>query len=93
MLERFTRRALGVIVVTLCFTGCGASLAKQKDLVARRAAFDLDCPQEQVEVIVIDEESHAFGVKACGHKRSYDLRCIGLGQCTFVGDRPAAAGE
>ncbi len=44
--------------------------------VGKQAAFDLDCPREQLTVTKIDRAS--FGASGCGKRASYlgaDVRC------------------
>ncbi|MEM9693202.1 MAG: hypothetical protein AAGA56_11700 [Myxococcota bacterium] len=76
------RASLGVaIVVALTVTGCAASAQSQIETdVYPRAAFDLDCGQDDLRHTVLVDSSNAFGqpmagmqvgVTGCGRKAIY----------------------
>jgi hypothetical protein len=64
--------------------------------VGKQAAFDLQCPREQVSITKIDQAS--FGASGCGKRASYvgaDRRCDPIqdestlmNQCTVVPGTP-----
>jgi len=53
------------------------------DVVAKvrpRAAFDLGCPEQQVEVMLLegDPGKHAsYGASGCGKRARYETSCVG----------------
>lgn len=68
----------------LCFaflvgmTGCSAIPA-----VTKQAAFDLNCPPGQVQVIEL-AGYHSYGATGCGRRASYMASCNLFGQCGVV---------
>lgn len=74
-------------VVGVALLAAPASLAAchatEKQLRAR-AAFDLNCPEDQIQITKIDFRTR--GVRACGEQATYVEACQGSGQssCTWV---------
>jgi hypothetical protein len=69
-------------IVVGALLGCATSQGMQ-DNVRRRAAFDLNCPQDQLQVVEIESPANtnlgalgSWGVRGCGR------------QATYVQDRP-----
>ncbi len=69
-------------IVVGAMLGCAMSQTMQ-DNVRRRATFDLNCPQDQIQVIEIESPANtslgalgSWGVRGCGR------------QATYVQDRP-----
>lgn len=58
-----------LLVGSFLLSGCGASL----DKLVKRAEFDLDCPQNALEVIDLGELTK--GVKGCGKRATYVESC------------------
>ena len=46
------------------------------DQLLKRASFDLECPADQLDVVVIDASTR--GVTGCGRKGAYVEHCTGL---------------
>lgn len=67
--------AVGMVAV-LGLAACAPYAAALK----RRAAFDLDCPEAQVEVIELSDGVR--GVKGCDKRATYVLTCAG--PCSWV---------
>lgn len=57
-----------------------AACAPYGAALKRRAAFDFDCPEAQVEVIELSDGVR--GVKGCGKRATYVLTCAG--PCSWV---------
>lgn len=57
-----------------------AACAPYGAALKRRAAFDLDCAEAQVEVIELSDGVR--GVKGCGKRATYVLTCAG--PCSWV---------
>lgn len=64
----FTSRAL--ILFAVLGVGCAHATREQ---LARRASFDLDCAEGQLEMVEID--SRTVGVRGCGRKAVYIEDC------------------
>jgi hypothetical protein len=69
-------------LIPLAVLGCGAS----NQQLQTRAAFDLQCPQEQVGIVEIDNRTR--GAQGCGRKATYIEDCqprpFQPMQCTWV---------
>lgn len=52
--------------------GCGAS---EFDQLRSRAAFEFDCPEREIQIKNLDDESNAFGVSGCGKRAVYLYDC------------------
>ncbi len=62
------------IVVALC-SGCGHDKRAMKAVTAR-ASFDLSCPQDDLELVVLStagalRQANQIGARGCGHKAVY----------------------
>lgn len=72
------------VALLLSVAGCGAS----KDQLRARAAFDLNCPSSQVEIVTLDDRTK--GVTGCGQRATYVENCGwrdgygGKHDCTWV---------
>lgn len=55
------------LVLILFASGCAGA-------VAERAAFDLQCPQAQIEVTEISAMSAVYGARGCGRQTTYVIR-------------------
>jgi hypothetical protein len=69
---------------TLIGAGCAGATGDQ---LTSRAAFDLNCPRDQISVIEIDDQTR--GVRGCGQQNTYVESCNGVKsgigtQCTWV---------
>jgi hypothetical protein len=77
------RSAAAATVLSL--VACGGATADQ---LRARAAFDLNCPQSQVNVVELDERTR--GVRGCGQQATYVENCSmidgygGKHDCTWV---------
>jgi len=58
------KRMSSIVFITLGVTACGGT-----NSLKTRAAFDLDCPEEQLQVVELGRS--ARGVTGCGRKASY----------------------
>lgn len=54
------------LVVLLGAVGCDRTGA-----VRARAAFDLNCPEEKIEVVTISSYDATFGARGCGKRGTY----------------------
>ncbi|MCC7381175.1 MAG: hypothetical protein IT384_05060 [Deltaproteobacteria bacterium] len=66
----FTSRALILFVFAVLGVSCAHATREQ---LARRASFDLDCAESQLEMVEID--SRTMGVRGCGKKAVYVEDC------------------
>jgi hypothetical protein len=73
-------RQLAAIGLLLCSFGCGAATIKQ---LSKRAAFELECPAEQLEIVEIDTRTR--GVSGCGRRAVYVETCERFGQYNEFG--------
>jgi hypothetical protein len=71
--------SVAVAVVGLILGACAAS----REQLRTRAAFDLDCPESNVEIVPLDRSS--YGVRGCGQKATYVEVCNG--QPGYAGTR------
>ena len=62
-------RRILIALLPLAALGCGASDQQLRS----RAAFDLQCPQEQVNFVEIDNRTR--GVEGCGRRATYVEDC------------------
>ena len=72
---------------SLVSSGCMIGAPRPPDL-APRAAFDLNCPVESVEIVEID--STARGATGCGARARYRKECRGL-RCDWLLDAQSAS--
>ena len=73
-----------VVVICLSFGAC-ATASAEKDLVAKRAPFDLNCDESKIEYSEIGNET--FGAAGCGRKASYIVECgrrLDIGGCKAI---------
>jgi hypothetical protein len=75
-------------MLALLVGGCGSAA---QDQVLRRAAFELRCPEEQLQVIELDDRTQ--GVRGCGYQVQYVEVCEGPGggfdrDCRWVMSAP-----
>jgi hypothetical protein len=71
--------------LALLLSGCMGATSQQ---LRRRAAFDLDCPAGQIEIVEIDKRTR--GVRGCGQRGTYVSQCkpcangyVGC-ECTWI---------
>ena len=69
--ESFAMRTTLFMLILATLVGCSAH-ATQAQLL-RRAAFDLECPEAEIETVQIDDRT--VGVKACGKRATYLETC------------------
>lgn len=78
-----------LIVLTL-LVSAGGCAGGARSVVQRRAAFDMDCPAEALELEELSQCS--YGVRGCGKKAAYivkpgspdDQLCACVGPCDAV---------
>jgi hypothetical protein len=74
------RLVLWGVIVGLA--GCGASLEQ----LQARAAFDLNCPVDQLQIVPIDQRTQ--GVRGCGRQAAYVENCASPDRkartCTWI---------
>ncbi len=58
-----------LIVTSLLALGSCSALSLFGDSLPRRAAFDLSCPEAEIELVEIDAVT--AGAKGCGRRASY----------------------
>jgi hypothetical protein len=62
------RTQLFLIAIAIVASGCGATF--NESALRERAAFDLSCPRDQLQVQALGSNS-AAGVTGCGRKATY----------------------
>jgi hypothetical protein len=78
-------RWLQLGMVGMSFAACGGASVDQ---LRTRAAFDMDCPERQLQVVELD--SRTRGVRGCGQRLTYVETCGmhdgygGKHDCTWV---------
>jgi hypothetical protein len=89
------RTGVGLRIAALCVllagAGCAASIAqdnvKQAGVVRKRAAFDLNCPEDKLQVVEVTTDSSGwvktFGAVGCDQRVSY-VRVEGMASTTWV---------
>ena len=62
--------------VLLLITGCASTSYKQEK-IKKRATFDLNCPDEQIQVQELDGSfgTTIWGASGCGRRASYLMTC------------------
>src|SRR5262245_21534232 len=73
--------ALGLVAAPACTIN---SRGAAEPMVRMRAAEDLDCPQKDVNLEVL-EIGNRYKAMGCGRAKVYRTACDGL-QCTVAGD-------
>jgi hypothetical protein len=81
-LERCEPHAL-LLVLIAALLACDDPDTRNYQL-KRRAAFDMRCPEDRLEVRLIDDRS--AGVKGCGQQHVYIEVCRGESDCTWALD-------
>jgi len=87
--------AMSALLLPVLLCGCMGATSQQ---LRRRAAFDLECSEGQIEIIEIDKRTR--GVRGCGQRGTYVSQCrpcangyVGC-ECTWIlntdGRRPGA---
>jgi hypothetical protein len=59
-----------ILALLLFQSACAAATLEQ---LRRRASFDLDCPEGELEVVELDERTK--GVRGCGRRATYIEHC------------------
>lgn len=72
-MEYLTRRPICVGILVL-LSGCASTM---KQTALDKAAFDLDCPKEKIEIVELGYRS--YGASGCGDRISYEME----GECSF----------
>jgi hypothetical protein len=68
---------------------CATPHPKGPNAFARRAAFDFDCPAEQLDFVPIKKsEPRTYGVKGCNKRATYSEVCSYNHGCLWVMDGP-----
>ncbi len=77
-------RLIGGVVMVLAGAGCTFTRVGPNDALLNRAAFDLQCPKDQVQLAMIDAKTS--GATACGKQATYLEVCRGPNRydCTWV---------
>ncbi|HCF62452.1 MAG TPA: hypothetical protein DFS52_31235 [Myxococcales bacterium] len=98
---------IGAAVLALSLVGCGGKAARSDEArqpkqasnsateaIAKRAAFDLGCPEDQLTVTVIETGNMmrpwTFGVAGCNKRATYLSRAGTIINQSIVVDAPAA---
>jgi len=85
-LESRPRRVwhLAICVVLICMAAVSCGIADE-DALRARAAFDFDCPKNQIKIVELDADN-TYGVIACGQRATYINMCHGPydAECTWV---------
>lgn len=71
----FPRVLRGLSLIFLPMATMGASCGAQQSDLTRRASFDLNCPEAQLQTV--DLGSGTQGVEGCGQKATYVEKCDG----------------
>jgi hypothetical protein len=73
------------VILIWAMLGCGGASGEQ---LRARAAFDLNCPSEQIQIVVLDDRTQ--GVTGCGQRGTYVENCGwrdgygGKHDCTWI---------
>ena len=74
-------RSMWVVVGLMLFStvniGCGASRERLMRDLTRRAAFDLNCPRDEIGTRALSRggrEVNVYGVRGCGARATYVLQ-------------------
>jgi hypothetical protein len=73
------------LVVFVACLASGCATTKEVHPLTRRAAFDFQCPHDQLRYFAIDSRSQ--GVAGCNKRATYIQTCQGQGwneECTWV---------
>lgn len=62
-------RLIPGVVGSLCVVGCFAAATPNLDTLRTRAAFDLNCPKKDLELVKLSSE--VYGVTGCERRASY----------------------
>ena len=66
--------ALGLFLVGL-LGSCATT--SELDNLRKRASFEMNCPENEVRVSSLDDESKTYGVNGCGQRAVYLWHCSG----------------
>lgn len=76
------KKLLFLITALLLVQSC-ATTTEKKELVIKRATYDLNCDKERLKVVDLDGNS--YGVSGCGKKTTYIVDCPrGFHTCTAI---------
>jgi hypothetical protein len=76
------RRCFAIVPFALLLVaGCGPTMEQMHAKLRTRAAFDLDCPEDQLSLTDLDQSTS--GAAGCGRRASYLGICSGFA-CTWV---------
>lgn len=86
-----------VVVAAVSLVACTASQQQMRSTAADRAAFDLDCPADQItaqqlgDTVIIGRtpenpglQRTVFGVSGCDQKAVYVVECVGGSSCNAI---------
>ena len=74
LMIRFAGYLSLVVVCLLLSAGCAAMDSAMYGDLMRRAAFDLQCPEEQLTRTSLASSNSVQGVSGCGRRATYVLR-------------------
>jgi hypothetical protein len=60
---------LGLATLIIPIAGCVMGVRGARDSLGSRAAFDMQCPEERLEMTEFSENS--YGISGCGRRASY----------------------
>jgi len=69
------------VLAVLATSGCGPTMEQMHDKLRTRAAFDLDCEEDQISVTDLDQST--TGASGCGRRASYLGVCSAFA-CTWI---------
>lgn len=70
-------KKLSLVCVSLLLSACVASLDEQKAEVMKRANYDLECPNENIELTQLP--SGVIGARGCDRTQTYQVYLNGMG--------------
>jgi hypothetical protein len=100
-MSKSARRSSSLLLLgaLLALSGCVSTQSVSKH-VAKRAAFDLECPEKDIQVVHLQGAAYAgtYGATGCKKRVSYQATCDGFGSTcllnpgsTTTATAPAAA--
>ncbi len=93
------RKPLTLIVgpIVLAAIGACTTTANVSGQLRPRAAFDLECPPEQLRISVLAGSGgsglSSYGVEGCGRRARYETMCSGAGSHCIVELEGSGGGE
>lgn len=79
---RATVLRVALVILAGSIVGCGGSSQQtpqrsggmRANAVRRQAAFDLNCPEDQIDIVTISSFNAQFGARGCAKRASYIWR-------------------